>query len=321
MTDLNLAESQLNQINRRPSFNPAGNPGMPPPRMHRLHSHDPPGQASRPMHRSPSLANRSLPSLGSPTMAGEAHPGGNHAGAYPAHELPNASPTLSAGGAPLLRNGSIAGQHHPGPAFGGDDNASMYDMAPRPKLNVPKGKTAVKIHYHNDIIKLLVDARISYDDLLSKIRAKIAAHLQKAADRSRRPSAASESEPPGRAEMGSPSSLGQAESDGQAGGGPLGVAAGITSWWNGSQGGQPGYGTNQAYLSPPTSSANLPSSPGAQMALATVQNIRVKYRDEDDELVLMTDQEDFEMAKGYMGGDMSCPDTNVVERLELWCEN
>ncbi|KAJ2652743.1 hypothetical protein IWW40_000854 [Coemansia sp. RSA 1250] len=47
--------------------------------------------------------------------------------------------------------------------------------------------------------------------------------------------------------------------------------------------------------------------------------LRIQYLDEDGEAVLMTDEDDFELAKAYAGGDMSTPETNVVERLELWC--
>ncbi|KAJ1730042.1 hypothetical protein LPJ72_004658 [Coemansia sp. Benny D160-2] len=46
--------------------------------------------------------------------------------------------------------------------------------------------------------------------------------------------------------------------------------------------------------------------------------LRIRYLDEDGEAVLMTDEDDFELAKAYAGGDMSSPETNVVERLELW---
>ncbi|KAJ2799518.1 hypothetical protein H4R20_004410 [Coemansia guatemalensis] len=47
--------------------------------------------------------------------------------------------------------------------------------------------------------------------------------------------------------------------------------------------------------------------------------LRIQYLDEDGEAVLMTDEDDFELAKAYAGGDMSTPESNVVERLELWC--
>ena len=47
--------------------------------------------------------------------------------------------------------------------------------------------------------------------------------------------------------------------------------------------------------------------------------LRIKFRDEDDEFVLMTDDDDLEIAKGYVGGDMSSRDSNQVDRLELWC--
>ncbi|KAJ2687581.1 hypothetical protein IWW39_002819 [Coemansia spiralis] len=47
--------------------------------------------------------------------------------------------------------------------------------------------------------------------------------------------------------------------------------------------------------------------------------LRIRYLDEDGEAVLMTDEDDYELAKAYAGGDMSTPESNVVERLELWC--
>ncbi|KAJ1860353.1 hypothetical protein LPJ73_001401 [Coemansia sp. RSA 2703] len=51
----------------------------------------------------------------------------------------------------------------------------------------------------------------------------------------------------------------------------------------------------------------------------SVNTLRIRYMDEDGEAVLMTDEDDFELAKAYAGGDMSSVETNVVERLELWC--
>ncbi|KAJ2764513.1 hypothetical protein IWQ56_004458, partial [Coemansia nantahalensis] len=47
--------------------------------------------------------------------------------------------------------------------------------------------------------------------------------------------------------------------------------------------------------------------------------LRIQYLDEDGEAVLMTDEDDFDLAKAYAGGDMSTPETNTVDRLELWC--
>ncbi|KAJ2551693.1 hypothetical protein EV175_003597 [Coemansia sp. RSA 1933] len=47
-------------------------------------------------------------------------------------------------------------------------------------------------------------------------------------------------------------------------------------------------------------------------------SLRIRYLDEDGEAVLMTDDDDYELAKAYAGGDMSSPDTNVVDRLEIW---
>ncbi|KAJ2160978.1 hypothetical protein GGF46_001837 [Coemansia sp. RSA 552] len=48
-------------------------------------------------------------------------------------------------------------------------------------------------------------------------------------------------------------------------------------------------------------------------------SLRIQYMDEDGEAVLMTDDDDFELAKAYAGGDMTAPETNIVDRLELWC--
>ncbi|KAJ2437845.1 hypothetical protein GGF42_008491, partial [Coemansia sp. RSA 2424] len=53
--------------------------------------------------------------------------------------------------------------------------------------------------------------------------------------------------------------------------------------------------------------------------VATTAALRIRYLDEDGEAVLMTDEDDYELAKAYAGGDMSTPESNVVERLELWC--
>ncbi|PWA03485.1 hypothetical protein BB558_000358 [Smittium angustum] len=47
--------------------------------------------------------------------------------------------------------------------------------------------------------------------------------------------------------------------------------------------------------------------------------IKIRYLDEDNEMVLMVDSDDFELAKGYAGGDMSSSETNVISRIELWC--
>ncbi|KAJ1891644.1 hypothetical protein LPJ66_006804 [Kickxella alabastrina] len=60
----------------------------------------------------------------------------------------------------------------------------------------------------------------------------------------------------------------------------------------------------------------------AKIASATtgvVGSLRIRYMDEDGEAVLMTDDDDFELAKAYAGGDMTSAQTNVVERIELWC--
>ncbi|KAJ1723530.1 hypothetical protein LPJ53_002142 [Coemansia erecta] len=58
---------------------------------------------------------------------------------------------------------------------------------------------------------------------------------------------------------------------------------------------------------------------GATSNPPPVSALRIRYMDEDGEAVLMTDEDDFELAKAYAGGDMSSVETNVVERLELWC--
>ncbi|KAJ2708024.1 hypothetical protein H4R19_004846 [Coemansia spiralis] len=58
---------------------------------------------------------------------------------------------------------------------------------------------------------------------------------------------------------------------------------------------------------------------GHQQHPALPSALRIQYLDEDGEAVLMTDEDDFELAKAYAGGDMSTPETNTVDRLELWC--
>ncbi|KAJ1733007.1 hypothetical protein LPJ61_001770 [Coemansia biformis] len=58
---------------------------------------------------------------------------------------------------------------------------------------------------------------------------------------------------------------------------------------------------------------------GQQQQQSPLSALRIQYLDEDGEAVLMTDEDDFELAKAYAGGDMSAPETNVVDRLELWC--
>ncbi|KAJ1966435.1 hypothetical protein GGI12_000079 [Dipsacomyces acuminosporus] len=62
-------------------------------------------------------------------------------------------------------------------------------------------------------------------------------------------------------------------------------------------------------------SEKLSNATGQQFA----DSVKIRYLDEDGEAVLMTDQDDFELAKAYAGGDMSSPETNIVDRLELWC--
>ncbi|KAJ2759715.1 hypothetical protein IWQ57_006483, partial [Coemansia nantahalensis] len=58
---------------------------------------------------------------------------------------------------------------------------------------------------------------------------------------------------------------------------------------------------------------------GHQPHLPSHAALRIQYLDEDGEAVLMTDEDDFDLAKAYAGGDMSTPETNTVDRLELWC--
>ncbi|ORX72661.1 hypothetical protein DL89DRAFT_320464 [Linderina pennispora] len=58
---------------------------------------------------------------------------------------------------------------------------------------------------------------------------------------------------------------------------------------------------------------------GQQQTVSPNAGLKIRYLDEDGEAVLMTDEDDFELAKAYAGGDMSAPETNIVERLELWC--
>ncbi|KAJ2451639.1 hypothetical protein EV183_003470 [Coemansia sp. RSA 2336] len=72
------------------------------------------------------------------------------------------------------------------------------------------------------------------------------------------------------------------------------------------------YETLRAKISAKLASAMDDGPPGRS-------TLRIQYLDEDGEAVLMTDEDDFELAKAYAGGDMSTPETNVVERLELWC--
>ncbi|KAJ1878904.1 hypothetical protein LPJ57_003143 [Coemansia sp. RSA 486] len=58
---------------------------------------------------------------------------------------------------------------------------------------------------------------------------------------------------------------------------------------------------------------------GATSSPPPASALKIRYMDEDGEAVLMTDEDDFELAKAYAGGDMSSAETNVVERIELWC--
>ncbi|OLY84106.1 Neutrophil cytosol factor 2 [Smittium mucronatum] len=48
-------------------------------------------------------------------------------------------------------------------------------------------------------------------------------------------------------------------------------------------------------------------------------SVKIRFVDEDNEQVSMTDGDDFELAKGYAGGDMSSSESNVVPKLELFC--
>ncbi|KAK9768174.1 hypothetical protein K7432_001418 [Basidiobolus ranarum] len=44
--------------------------------------------------------------------------------------------------------------------------------------------------------------------------------------------------------------------------------------------------------------------------------VKLKYRDEDDELVLITDQDDLDLARGLLDDDS---DSGLSDRLEVWC--
>ncbi|RKP23346.1 hypothetical protein SYNPS1DRAFT_24607 [Syncephalis pseudoplumigaleata] len=44
--------------------------------------------------------------------------------------------------------------------------------------------------------------------------------------------------------------------------------------------------------------------------------LRLKYRDEDNELVQVSDKEDLDIARGSFGGGSS-----TVNRMELWCSD
>ncbi|KAJ2821044.1 hypothetical protein FBU31_005031, partial [Coemansia sp. 'formosensis'] len=65
--------------------------------------------------------------------------------------------------------------------------------------------------------------------------------------------------------------------------------------------------------------AKLAAKLSSAHGVTTTAALRIRYLDEDGEAVLMTDDDDYELAKAYAGGDMSTPESNVVERLELWC--
>ncbi|ORX86389.1 hypothetical protein K493DRAFT_341641 [Basidiobolus meristosporus CBS 931.73] len=45
-------------------------------------------------------------------------------------------------------------------------------------------------------------------------------------------------------------------------------------------------------------------------------SVKLKYRDEDDELVLITDQDDLDLARGLLDDDA---DSGLSDRLEVWC--
>ncbi|KAK9681318.1 hypothetical protein K7432_015675 [Basidiobolus ranarum] len=48
----------------------------------------------------------------------------------------------------------------------------------------------------------------------------------------------------------------------------------------------------------------------------TQGSLKLKYRDEDDELILITDQDDLDMARGLPNDN---PNSGLSDRLELWC--
>ncbi|KAJ2614033.1 hypothetical protein H4S08_001915 [Coemansia sp. RSA 1365] len=74
-----------------------------------------------------------------------------------------------------------------------------------------------------------------------------------------------------------------------------------------------------------TAFETLRANISAKIANATVSGqpsrtaLCIEYKDEVGESVLVTDEDDFALAKAYAGGDMSSPATNTVESLELWC--
>ncbi|KAJ1915391.1 hypothetical protein IWQ60_008445 [Tieghemiomyces parasiticus] len=270
------------------------------PRVHRMLSHDsamtpPPGHSSpqhHQPHRSPSLAARGLNRAGSNGGGGGSmrrpNPDNNYMG-----ESATTSPLgVSTGG---HYNNGANGPHSP--FDDGSLNGGPYELPGRPKLAIPMGKTSVKVHYRDDLLKLLVDAHITYDELVSKLQAKVSAHLRKIRGKASPSAAAATGENESSFDGGSDLYGGQASKYGQS---------------------TPPSSVGSIQPSPP-GTAGSATAPSLSLQLQQVAQVRIKYRDEDDELVLMTDQEDFEMAKGYMGGDMSCPETNVVERLELWC--
>ncbi|KAJ1967441.1 hypothetical protein H4R35_006710 [Dimargaris xerosporica] len=218
-----------------------------------------------------------------------------------------------------------------GSMFGDDTVGAFYDMPIKPRLNLPKGKTAVKVHFNHNIIKLIVDAHITFDALVTKLHAKITSHLQKTVQPL--PNGSSSGPrvgPPSTPALRSPGvqlqSLDHPGGNDNASFDYADLLNPASSRHAGSTNGFLLDGSG-AYTSPQSSTSTLPPSPNGsgaarpQPTSVPLTSLRIRYRDEDDELVLMTDQEDFELAKGYMGGDMSCPQSNVVERLELWCSN
>jgi hypothetical protein len=49
-------------------------------------------------------------------------------------------------------------------------------------------------------------------------------------------------------------------------------------------------------------------------------HLRLQYKDEDNELVLMIDQDDLDLARQISRAQLRTPkEGSVVEKLELWC--
>ncbi|KAJ1970027.1 hypothetical protein IWQ62_000232 [Dispira parvispora] len=232
------------------------------------------------------------------------------------------------------------------PSDSTDDTHSIEEVTVRHRLNLPKGKMAVKLHYRQDILKIVADAHITYDDLLGRVQVKLTKHHNKllaktTADHSPVPASKSNgllTAKPSPDEGLSPGinpHIVEGAQHAQRNSSidysmlldslnPSSCQDDLNYNTSGLGSTQPTTGQSHQH-SPLSSASTLPPSPSTArnysngLGAPNVHHLRIKYRDEDNELVLLTDQEDLEMAKGYMGGDMSCPSSNIVERLELWC--